>query len=1290
MSRLSSRFGSMFRRSGSTLVTQGLLFPLAILCLLLASAPAAMASSGVEASFILPQAIGFSSSEPQAVAVNAAGDVFVADNSTSAIYEIVAVNGAVSASSTVKTIHSNIGQLYGVALDKSGDLFFSGSVSGKVGVYEIVASSGVLSSSTTPTLIDSFSAPQGITVNASGDLFVAAWTAGVYEIPATSGAVVPLTTPIAVGSGFSGSTGVAVDASGDVFVADYESQHVYEIVASSGVVSTSSTVNQVGSGFGHPIDVAVDGLGDVFVADAYYDALYEVVAVSGAVSSTSTVNKLYTASVPIDGIALDGNGNIFAAVNGQGVNLADSAVYEISTRSFNFGSVNVGGSSTQTLTFTITSGGTLGAPQVLTQGAPNLDFTDAGTGTCTTTPTQSTGATCTVVVKFAPKYAGTRYGAVNLVNSSGAVIATANLYGTGTGPQVAFSPGTDSVQLANSTVIGGEALLYPAGVAVDGAGDVYIADLQNNRVVEVTPAGKTSVLSTGSLTAPSGSLSATALYQPLGVAVDGAGDVYIADQQDNRVVEVTAAGVASVVSTGSLGSPQQSLPGGVAIKALVAPSGVAVDGAGDLYIADTGDSRVVEVTAAGVASVLSTGSLTAPSGSSCTTTALCFRRGVAVDGAGDVYIADTSNNRVVEVTAAGVASVLSTGSLTAPSGSSCTTTALCQPHGIAVDGAGDVYIADTYNNRVVEVTATGVASVLSTGSLTAPSGSSCTTTALCGPQGVAVDGAGDVYIADTENNRVVEINQSQQTLSFASTNVGSTSSDSPQNVTVQNIGNQPLTFTALSTATTGQTTSSFNLNGSGTTCTDSTSLNAGESCELGVEFLPTVGGSLAGTVNLTDNSLNAVAPNNVQQISLSGTAVDIVITPSSLSSGVINTAYTSVTFSASGGAAPYTWRVSSSSLPSGMSLSSAGVLSGTPTTAGQFPLTIKVRDANNFEASQNYTLTILPVAPAITTTSLPDAVWGVSYSQSIAATGTSLTWSVVSGSLPAGLSLNSSTGLLSGTPTAVGKSTFTIQVEDSYNQIATQQLTLTVDAVTPTITSLTPPTATAGGSAFTMTVNGTGFDANSVVNWGATALATTYVSSTQLTAQVTTAAITTAGAYNVTATSSSGTTSSAYQFEVDTANSTSSNEPTIATATATVTAGSTASFAVTVPSTTTISSIACLNLPTGATCSYSSSTNTVSIATTSTTPKGTYQITVVFTETVAGAASAGIFLPFLLLPLWFLRRKLKIQGAWITACMALAILAGTLLATTGCGGGSSSSSQTSPATSSSVVTLTVQ
>jgi hypothetical protein len=228
---------------------------------------------------------------------------------------------------------------------------------------------------------------------------------------------------------------------------------------------------------------------------------------------------------------------------------------------------------------------------------------------------------------------------------------------------------------------------------------------------------------------------------------------------------------------------------------------------------------------------------------------------------------------------------------------------------------------------------------------------------------------------------------------------------------------------------------------------------------------------------------------------------------------------------------------------------------------------------------------------------------------------------------------------------------------------------------------------------FTLTVNGSGFITGSTVYWGTSALTTTYVSATQLTAQVPAADIAAVGTIAITVQTPTpgGGTSNAWQFEVDSVSS-GSTAPTITSTTETVAAGSTASYPVTMPSSVTSVSISCLNLPTGASCSYSSTTNTVTITTSSTTPKGTYQITVVFTETVTGAA---FLLPILLLPLGFMRKKLAARGIWLTACLGLVLMA-TAALSIGCGGGSSggSGSTTPPAThqvtSSGAVSLTIQ
>ena len=148
-----------------------------------------------------------------------------------------------------------------------------------------------------------------------------------------------------------------------------------------------------------------------------------------------------------------------------------------------------------------------------------------------------------------------------------------------------------------------------------------------------------------------------------------------------------------------------------------------------------------------------------------------------------------------------------------------------------------------------------------------------------------------------------------------------------------------------------------------------------------------------------------------------------------------------------------------------------------------------------------------------------------------------------------------------------------------------------------------------------------------------------------------------------------GGTSNVKAFEIDTAGS-SAGAPTFTTLTATVTAGAQATYALTLPASATNVSVSCLNLPNGANCSYSASAGTLTITTSNTTPSGTYQIIVVFTETLPGAAAGYILLPFLLVPLWFLRRRPVFRSLWAT--LALLVALATLPTIIGCGGGSCS------------------
>jgi hypothetical protein len=166
-------------------------------------------------------------------------------------------------------------------------------------------------------------------------------------------------------------------------------------------------------------------------------------------------------------------------------------------------------------------------------------------------------------------------------------------------------------------------------------------------------------------------------------------------------------------------------------------------------------------------------------------------------------------------------------------------------------------------------------------------------------------------------------------------------------------------------------------------------------------------------------------------ITVAAPPISITTTQAQVPNGIVGTVYTA-SFSATGGVGPYIFSISSGSVPAGTSLVS-GTLSGTPTTAGTSSFTVKVADSEStpLTATANFSI-IIYTQLKITTTTLPAATIGTAYSQTIAVTGGTAPYTfAVSGSLPAGLSLNTSTGVISGTPTTAGSSTFTITVTDS-------------------------------------------------------------------------------------------------------------------------------------------------------------------------------------------------------------------------------------------------------------------
>jgi sugar lactone lactonase YvrE len=307
----------------------------------------------------------------------------------------------------------------------------------------------------------------------------------------------------------------------------------------------------------------------------------------------------------------------------------------------------------------------------------------------------------------------------------------------------------------------------PFGVAVDAAGNVYVAEINNNRVRKITPGGVISTFAgNGTATYGSDGIAATAssLFNPYGVTVDAAGNVYIADQGSFRIRKVNTAGIISTVAgSGSLG---YSGDGFAATDAALAfPTAVAVDAGGNIYIADYGNNVIRKVDATGTISTFAgNGTPTfLGDGGPATNASLWNPEGVAVDAVGNVYIADWSNSVVRKVNTSGViSSFAGFGGASGFGGDGSLATGpfarLFNPTSVAIDATGNVYIADEGNQRIRKVDPSGIISTF--GGTTAGfsgDGGSPAGAQFNNPTGVAIASSGKIYIADMTNNRVREV-----------------------------------------------------------------------------------------------------------------------------------------------------------------------------------------------------------------------------------------------------------------------------------------------------------------------------------------------------------------------------------------------------------------------------------------------------------------------------------------------------------------------------------------------------
>ena len=865
-------------------------------------------------------------SSPAALAVDSAGDLFIMDKGSNAV-RVIYEGGA--------TLTSLL-QAEGASSLTNGYLY---TVAG-----ELAASSADTTTQGTPALSTTFNGPYGVALDASGDIYISDTSNYVIRVVYAGGsqlaaylasqsiAATPTVGAMYIVAGTPGTQGTTAVALGDGGAAlsgrlDY-AQRVH-IDRLGNLVISDTNAEEVR--YVNLNTTTVNG----FMQTGYIYKLAGTAVTSGDVPSTrqGTIAGISSEIASPLGSAVDASNNIFLSDSGE------SEIRKIDASPVSpYAAASVGATGVaQSFYAEVVSSDTLEGFQ-LGAGFSGLDFALGTTSGCTLGSSSAAGAICTEPVTFAPQGAGLRTAPLLLNDNAGNKYAL-GLSGVGNAPQLSFSPG--GIATTTGTGVPGytgdnsmataATLSAPSGAVADTAGDVYIADTANNVVRMITPAGTITTVAGNGTAGYAGDGSAAAgaeLNGPKALALDAADNLYIADTGNSVVREVLYGNgvISTVAGNGTSGDTGN---GSLATASeLASPAGVAVDLYGNLFIADTGNGAVRMVSAqTGVISVVAT--LADPAGVSYAPLP-SSNPGITGEGSGlsgVLLVASPGSNTISQITLSNtlpISPVVIAGdgsSGDTGDGAAATAAELNSPSAAVEDAAGDIYIADTGNSVIREVSSTnGFISTFAGNGTSgyAGDGGSAAAAELEAPVSVAIDASANVYVADLSANVLRKINtvSGAPTLAFATEAVNSTSGI--QTISVNNTGNQTLALSALTIP------SSFaQVTGNSTDCSATESIPVGAYCRLRLTFTPSAPGAVVEPLSITSNSLNGSSTLSTITLTGSGGASATGLSLSGLPSTVDALAQQTVTVSALNGSSVdsgYTGTVTFSSADSGATL----------------------------------------------------------------------------------------------------------------------------------------------------------------------------------------------------------------------------------------------------------------------------------------------------------------------------------------------------------------------------------
>ncbi|MFH7000470.1 MBG domain-containing protein [Flavobacterium sp. FlaQc-57] len=822
---------------------------------------------------------------PQGITVDASGNVYVADTYNDKIRKITPAGVVTTLAGSTSGFADGTGTAaqfkapYGVAVDASGNIYVADLGNNKI---RIITPAGMVTplAGSIPGFADGigtaaqFYAPFGVAVDASGNVYVADTNNHKIRKITPAGEVTTLagsTSGFADGTGttaqFNIPTGVVVDASGNVYVADSGNNKIRKIVdatysscnpkplfspavlsnLSLCLVTTDTPLSAI------PVTVSDDGTVESTTVTSSNTALVTAVntgtASAAIIALTQKANQSGTADITIESTDNYGaKSTLTYTVTVQSVQLTANLQTNVSknagsngaasvnaatggTAGYTYdwspgnptgdGTVSVTGLTAGTWTCTVTDANSCQAtqsftitepdPLVAVIGSQTNVFTKGGSdGSATVSvsggvpgyayswaPTGGTAATASglsagmyvvtvtdansnettqifTIKEFALSAVASQAVcdgqtisnvAITLYGDTDAVFSASSSNGIIT-PSITFS-GTDADRTMDIATIEGQAgttIITITAAGTDGtATQTFLLEVGNKIPARVTTlAGSTQGNADGTGTQ-------SQFVSPRGVAVDPSGNVYVADTNNHKIRKITPAGVVTTLA----GSTQGFADGTGTQAQFYTPAGVAVDPSGNVYVADTGNNKIRKITPGGAVTTLA-GSTQGVVDGTGTASQFSGPTGVAVDALGNVYVADQGNSKIRKITPGGEVTTLagSTGSVIGFEDGTGSAARFKNPTGVAVDASGNVYVADTYNQKIRKITPAGVVSTLA-GSTSGFADGTGSAAKFFSPLGVAVDAFGNVYVADPANNKIRKITQAGEVTTLA----GSTSGD---------------------------------------------------------------------------------------------------------------------------------------------------------------------------------------------------------------------------------------------------------------------------------------------------------------------------------------------------------------------------------------------------------------------------------------------------------------------------------------------------------------------------------